>query len=85
MANMQYLGRHELIARLTSQVGDREKAIAILRKRGHVDALGKLTAAGKVRDAMTARERALDRASTSSGKPKSAFTYNPRTNSTKRK
>lgn len=55
-------GRNQLIERLTWQVGgDKELALRILRKRGHVDADGNLTAAGKARDAMTAQEREADR------------------------
>ena len=55
-------GRGQLIERLTWQVGgDREFALKILRKRGHVDENGQLTEAGKLRDLMTAREREIDR------------------------
>ena len=75
-----HLGRHSLIDRLADQVGSREAAITILQKRGHVDAQGNLTAAGKKRDAMTASERAKDRASRSSGNPKEAYNYSPKTN-----
>jgi len=41
---------------------------------------GKLTPKGEARNRMTAEERAKDRASKATGKPTSAFTYNPRTN-----
>jgi hypothetical protein len=55
-------GRNQLIERLTWQVGgDKDLALRILRKRGHVDADGNLTAAGKARDLMTAQEREADR------------------------
>lgn len=74
------MGRHQLVDRLAAQVGDRDTAVSILKKRGHMDAGGKLTAAGRKRDAMTAEERAKDRASKASGKPASAFKYNPKTN-----
>lgn len=74
------MGRHQIVDRLAAQIGSKEKALKVLRKRGHVDAQGKLTAEGRRRDAMTAEERALDRASKRSGKPKSAFKYSPDTN-----
>jgi hypothetical protein len=45
-----------------------------------VDDKGNLTAEGKRRDAMTAEERALDRARTRTGKPTTAFKYDPFTN-----
>lgn len=55
-------GRGQLIKRLTWQVGgDRELALRILRKRGHVDEDGNLTEEGRMRDIMTAREREIDR------------------------
>jgi hypothetical protein len=57
-----YQGRNQLISRLTWQVGgDKELALRILKKRGHIDDDGNLTEAGKARDAMTARERERDR------------------------
>jgi len=80
MATQKFLGRNSLIDRLAAQVGDRDMAIAILRDRGHVDAKGNLTAAGRARDAMTAEERAKDRAATRTGRSASSFTYNPKTN-----
>ena len=80
MATQKFLGRNSLIDRLTAQVGDRDRAMALLRDRGHVDAQGKLTAAGRARDAMTAAERALDRAAKRTGKPADQFRYDPQTN-----
>lgn len=80
MATTKHLGRHQLIDRLAAQVGDRDKALAILKARDHVDANGNLTAAGRKRDAMTAAERAKDRAAKKTGRPTSQFNYNPRTN-----
>lgn len=57
-----HAGRHQLIDRLTWQVGgDKHLALQILRRRGHVNEEGELTDAGKKRDAMTAREREKDR------------------------
>jgi len=82
MATQKFMGKNQLIDRLSAQIGSRETALEVLKKRGHVDDKGNLTAAGKKRDAMTAEERALDRASTksASGKKPDAFKYNPRTN-----
>lgn len=56
-------GRHQLIDRLTWQVGgDRNLAIKILRARGHMRPDSEeLTEAGKLRDLMTAAEREIDR------------------------
>jgi len=80
MTTQKFMGRNQLIDRLSAQIGSREAAIEVLQKRGHVDAQGNLTKEGKKRDAMTAEERALDRAKTRSGRPTSAFKYNPSTN-----
>jgi hypothetical protein len=44
-----------------------------------------LTAAGKKRNAMTAEQRAKDRAAKAAGSTPAAFTYNPKTNLAKRK
>lgn len=76
----KHTGRHQLFNRLADQVGSKEAAITILRKRGQVDKDGNLTAKGRQRDSMTAEERAVDRASKASGKPKSRFKYNHKTN-----
>jgi hypothetical protein len=80
MATQKFMGKNQLIDRLTAQIGSRDTALEVLRKRGHVDDKGNLTAAGKRRDAMTAEERALDRASQRTGKKTSAFKYDPSTN-----
>lgn len=74
------MGRGELIDRLTAQVRDRGFAIALLKKRGDLTASGELTAKGRARDRMTAKERAIDRASKESGRPASEYTYDPTTN-----
>jgi hypothetical protein len=76
----KFLGKNSLIDRLAAQVGNRDMAMAILKDRGHVDAKGNLTEAGRARDAMTAEERAKDRAATRSGKPAKAYAYDPNTN-----
>ena len=84
MRSQQFLGRGQLINRLAMQVGSRETAIALLQKRGQLMADGKtFTAEGQRRNAMTAEERAKDRASKRLHKPVSDFSYNPKTNSTK--
>jgi len=80
MATQKFMGRNSLLKRLTAQVGNENTAKKILIERGHMTPSGKLTAAGKARDNMTAEERAKDRAAKRSGKPASAFTYNPKTN-----
>jgi len=81
MATQKFMGRNQLIDRLAAQVGDRDKAIAILTDRGHYDPkTKKLTPAGEARNKMTAAERAIDRAAGKSKYPASAFKYNARTN-----
>jgi hypothetical protein len=86
-ATQKFMGSGQLIDRLAAQIkysgfrGDaKAAAIAQLQKRGHVDKDGKLTAEGRERNAMTAEERAIDRAKKRSGKPESAYEYDPRTN-----
>lgn len=77
-------GRHALVERLTAQVGGEDRAMAILRARGHVDEEGRLTAAGRARDAMSAEERAIDRAKKRSktpfGQMGKNYAYDPQTN-----
>lgn len=80
MATQQHLGRHQLVARLSAQVGDRKLAEALLKKRGQMDSNGNLTKKGKKRDDMTAAERAVDRSAKRSGKKPTAFKYDKRTN-----
>jgi len=81
MATQKFMGKNQLIKRLTAQVGNKESAVKILQKRGDLKADGKtLTTAGKKRDAMTAEERAKDRAVKSSKHKTSEYTYNPKTN-----
>jgi hypothetical protein len=78
-----------LIERLTEQLKDsgtlsheaRGMALSILRERGHVHPVWEtLTEEGKRRDALGAAGRAIDRASKASGRPASAYVYDPRTN-----
>jgi hypothetical protein len=81
MTTQKFMGKGQLIDRLAAQVGNRDTAIKILQDRGHLMADGKTyTAAGEKRNNMTAEERAIDRATTKTGKPKSAYSYNPKTN-----
>ncbi len=80
METQKFMGKKQLVKRLAAQVGSKDMAIGILKKRGDMTKSGKLTAKGKARNNMTAEERAKDRASKASGKPTSAFKYDPRTN-----
>ena len=81
MTTQQYMGRHSLLKRLTAQVGGNEEmAKKILIERGHMTPGGELTAEGRRRDAMTAEERAKDRAAKRLGKSAKDFTYNPTSN-----
>ena len=83
MQTQKFMGRGQLLERLTAQVGDRKKAIAILQSRGHLKADGKTyTAEGMKRNMMTAEERAKDRASKYTGRPAEDFNYNTKTNTT---
>ena len=75
------MGKNQLVSRLAAQVGSINQAKTILIKRGDMNPDGKtLTAKGMKRNAMTASERAVDRAAKASGKPKSNYKYNPLTN-----
>jgi hypothetical protein len=76
----KHMGRGELVDRLAAQVGSKGMAIALLKKRGHMDKSGKLTKKGQKRNNMTAEERAKDRASKQSGKSTSDYKYNKNTN-----
>ena len=81
MATQKFMDKGQLLERLTAQVGDRKLAIAILQKRGHLKADGKTyTAEGRKRNAMTASERAKDRAVKKSGGQMSDYVYDPSTN-----
>jgi len=83
MATQMFMGRGQLIDRLTAQVGNRGLAVGILKKRGQLKSDGTLTESGKKRNNMTAEERAKSRASKETGKSADSFTYNPATNRTK--
>jgi NAD dependent epimerase/dehydratase family enzyme len=70
-----------MVARLAAQLGSRDEAIKILRKRGQMEQNSeRLTPSGVLRDNMTAEERAKDHAIKASGRPISAFKYNAATN-----
>ena len=86
MTTQKFMGRHQLLQRLTAQVGGNEQmARDLLIKRGHMHPDGTLTAEGRKRDAMTAEERAKDRVAKRTGGPITAFKYNPKTNTATRK
>jgi hypothetical protein len=84
MATQKFMGKGQLLERLTAQVGDKKLAVGILQKRGHLKADGKTyTEEGMKRNSMTAEERAKDRASKYTGRSAENFKYNPITNSIK--
>jgi hypothetical protein len=76
----QFMGRNEMLQRLGAQVGNIEEARRILISRGHMTPDGAWTPEGAKRNAMTAEERAKDRASKASGHPAASFRYDPKTN-----
>jgi hypothetical protein len=80
MATQKHMGRNQIVDRLTAQVGSEKLAHEILKKRGLMNSDGTLTAKGRERNAMTAEERAIDRAAKLSGKSSHKYTYNPQTN-----
>lgn len=81
LETQRFMGKNQLVSRLAAQVGSINQAKTILIKRGDMNPDGKtLTAKGMKRNAMTASERAVDRAAKASGKPKSDYKYNPLTN-----
>lgn len=81
MATQKFMGANSLVDRLAAQVGSRDMAIGLLRKRGQMEPNSeKLTPAGQARNKMTAQERAKDRAAKYSGNPASAYSYDPKTN-----
>jgi len=81
LETQRFMGKDQLVSRLAAQVGSINQAKTILIKRGDMNPDGKtLTAKGMKRNAMTASERAVDRAAKASGKPKSDYKYNPLTN-----
>jgi hypothetical protein len=93
MATQKYMGKGVLLERLTEQMRTQKSppkdpeatARAVLMARGMIDSKGSYTKKGEERNSMTAEERAKDRASKRTGKPVSAFGYNPKTNMALRK
>jgi hypothetical protein len=81
METQKFMGRNQLVNRLTAQVGSKSLAIKILIKRGHLRPDGKtLTKEGQKRNMMTAEERAKDRAAKEQGLSPSDFVYYRKTN-----
>ena len=81
MATQKFMGKDQLVKRLTAQVGSKDLAIGILKKRGDLKSDGKtLTSEGKKRNSMTAKERAIDRATKQSKHKDTEYKYNPKTN-----
>lgn len=74
------MGRNQMLERLGAQVGSEDEARKLLIARGHMTEAGKWTEAGAKRNAMTAGERAIDRAATASGKQHGQYKYDPKTN-----
>ena len=75
-----FMGRNQLYPRLSTQVGSSNLAKNILINRGDMNLDGSFTNKGQSRNKLTASERAIDRASKSSGNSPSDYTYNPTTN-----
>ena len=75
-----FMGRNQLYPRLSAQVSNSNLAKNILINRGDMNLDGSFTNKGQSRNKLTASERAIDRASKSSGNSLSDYTYNPTTN-----
>lgn len=84
MASQEFMGKGQLLDRLTAQVGSRSLAVGILKKKGYITNKG-YTELGMKRNMMTASERAKDRASKYSGLSPDKFGYNPKTNKVTKK
>ena len=86
MATQKFMGKGQLLERLTAQVGNKKLAVSILQKRGHLKSDGRTyTEEGFKRNSMTAEERAKDRASKITGRSEKDFVYNPKTNTAKKR
>lgn len=81
MTTQKFTGKNQLVKRLSAQVGSTSLAKNLLKKRGDMTKDGELTAEGRKRNAMTASERAKDRASKGSGNKTKDYKYNVKTNS----
>lgn len=85
MKTVDFAGSGQLIDRLASQVGSKKNAIYLLQKRGHLMPDGKtFTEEGINRNAMTASERAIDRASKRLGVGSENFDYDVLNNTANR-
>jgi len=88
MSTQKFMGRNELLKRLTEQMRTQKNppkdpeaaARAVLVSRKMLTEHGALTDLGKQRDGMTAEERAIDRATKRTGAPASAFKYDAASN-----
>jgi len=77
-----------ILKRLVSQLRAKGKsesaayaiATSSLKKSGNLNSKGKATAKGKKRGKMSPGQRAIDRASKESGRSKSNYKYNAKTN-----
>ena len=69
-----------LLSRLSQQVGSKELARNLLKKRGHMTKDGELTAEGRRRESMGREGRAINRAAKRSGRKESSYKYNSKTN-----
>jgi hypothetical protein len=76
----KFMGRNQMLPRLAAQVGGEDLARKLLIERGHMTDKGEWTAEGAKRNAMTAAERAIDRAASASGKQPGQYRYDPKTN-----
>lgn len=85
MKSIYFTGKGELINRLASQVGSKQKAILILQKRGHLMSDGKtFTHEGMKRNSMSAAERAIDRNSKKLKRSPEDFEFDVFSNTAKR-
>ena len=73
METQAFMGTGELIPRLIAQVGNANLGMALAVKNGFITPQGGVTALGMQRNAMTAEQRAIDRAG-------GTGLYNPYTN-----
>ena len=87
MATQKFMGSGQLLQRLTAQLnssgfkGDAEAAAkGILVQRGQMTEDGAYTKAGAARNAMTAEDRAVDRATKKYGGAATQYRYDPKTN-----
>jgi len=71
----KFTGRNELVERLAFQVGSKELAEKLLIKRGQMTPGGVLTHEGRMRNQMTAEERAKDRAAMANGGTPKDYVY----------